>query len=165
MIGPFSGEYRWLSNFWPEPARGGLTNEHFFQAEKSYDPEERAFVMRSKSAGVAKRRGKMLTLREDWEAVKDTVMLSGLRNKFYLDADLRAKLIATGDEVLVEVNTWGDRYWGVEKNIFDDGTEIMLGQNMLGILLMQVRAEFAWTQYANSSLNDFNNLVPGIIKE
>lgn len=159
MIGPFSGEYRFLSNFWPEPARNGLTNEHFFQAEKSFDPEERAFVMRARSAGQAKKRGKMITLRPDWNAVRDSVMLSGLRNKFYLDKDLRDRLLATGDEHLMEVNTWGDTYWGVEVAKHPNVGDFFIGRNMLGILLMQVRAEFAWTQFETAKLGDVNNLV------
>jgi predicted NAD-dependent protein-ADP-ribosyltransferase YbiA (DUF1768 family) len=40
----------------------------------------------------------------------------------------------TGDIPLVEANTWNDLYWGVDA---DNGN----GQNMLGILLMQVRDE------------------------
>lgn len=137
MIGPFSGEYRYLSNFFQEPARGGLSNEHFFQAEKTLDPEERAFVMRSSGPIEAKKRGRMITLREDWDLVKNQVMLSGLRNKFYLDPDLAEKLRRTASEHLVEVNHWGDRYWGV------DGE----GENHLGILLMQVREELQWTAF------------------
>lgn len=160
MIGPFAGEYRFLSNFYIEPARGGLTNEHFFQAEKSLDPEERAFVMRSSGPGEAKKRGRMITLREDWDAVKNSVMLSGLRSKFYLDPNLRGMLLATGDEELVEVNTWGDRYWGGEWVTLPSGEQALDGKNMLGNLLMQVRAEFRWTQYETSKINDFNNLVP-----
>jgi ribA/ribD-fused uncharacterized protein len=136
MIGPFSGEYRFLSNFWQEPARGGLSNEHFFQAEKSLDPEERAFVMRASGPIEAKKRGRMITLRDDWDAIKDSVMLSGLRNKFYLDDTLWRALLLTGDEHLCEVNTWNDTYWGA-KYI---GTQL-IGHNKLGRLLMQVRAE------------------------
>lgn len=136
MIGPFSGEYRFLSNFWLEPARGGLSNEHFFQAEKTLDPVERAFVMRASGPIEAKKRGRMITLREDWEAVKQQVMLSGLRNKFYLDVSLGQALIDTGDEYLCEVNTWNDTIWGA-KYI---GTQL-IGHNYLGRLLMEVRAE------------------------
>ena len=131
MIGPFSGEYRYLSNFWQEHMRDGLSNEHFFQAEKSLDPEERAFVMRASGPIEAKKRGRQITLREDWDLVKNQVMLSNLRNKFYLDSSLGFALASTGNEELVEVNHWGDQYWGV------DG----IGENHLGILLMQVRAE------------------------
>lgn len=28
------------------------------------------------------------------------------------NSDLRAKLLATNDEYLIEGNTWGDKYWG-----------------------------------------------------
>jgi ribA/ribD-fused uncharacterized protein len=161
MIGPFSGEYRFLSNFWVEPARGGLTNEHFFQAEKSFDAEDRAFVMRAPSAGAAKKRGRMINLREDWDAVKDTVMLSGLRSKFYSDPELRRKLIDTGDEYLAEVNHWGDTYWGVEVHTLPGWeTPTYQGKNMLGILLMQVRAELAWTQHETAKIGDINKIVP-----
>lgn len=160
MIGPFKGEYRFLSNFYIEPARGGLTNEHFFQAEKSLDPEDRAFVMRSSGPGEAKKRGRMITLREDWDAVKDSVMLSGLRNKFYLDPHLRGLLLATEEETLVEVNTWKDRYWGGEWVILPSGEQALDGKNMLGTLLMQVRAEFQWTRFETAKLGDVNNLVP-----
>lgn len=163
MIGPFSGQYRFLSNFWPEPARGGFTNEHFFQAEKSLDPEERAFVMRANGPGEAKRRGRMITLREDWDAVKESVMLSGLRNKFYLDEDLRRRLIATGDStMLIEINTWNDRYWGAEWFTLPSGEQALDGKNRLGQLLMLVREEFLWTQHETSKLNDFNNIIPGV---
>lgn len=146
MIGPFQGEYRFLSNFWQEPARGGLSNEHFFQAEKTLDPVERAFVMRASGPIEAKKRGRMVTLRDDWDAVKDQVMLSGLRNKFYLDDTLWRALLLTGDEELVEVNRWSDRYWGAELEI-----DHYVGFNRLGILLMEVRAEIQDTMKSSIS--------------
>lgn len=160
MIGPFSGEYRFLSNFWPEPARGGLSNEHFFQAEKTLDPEERAFVMRANGPGQAKRRGRQITLREDWDTIKVSVMLSGLRSKFYSDPVLARLLIGTDSEPLVELNTWGDTFWGMEEIILPSGEAALEGKNVLGTLLMQVREEFAWTRYWSSTKNDFNDLVP-----
>lgn len=136
MIGPFSGSYRFLSNFWPEAARGGFTNEHFFQAAKTLDPGERATVMATATAGQAKRAGRAVTLRSDWEQVKEDVMREHLRAKFYSDVELAQKLLATGAHELVEVNTWGDRYWGAEEV---DGT--FIGLNRLGKLLMEVREE------------------------
>ena len=45
---------------------------------------------------------------------------------------LRSMLLATEDVLLVESNTWGDRTWGVYKGA---------GENWLGRLLMEVRAE------------------------
>lgn len=131
MIGPFRGEYRFLSNFWPEPKRRMLTNEHFYQAAKSLIPSERAMIMLAEKPFQAKQLGSIATMRPDWDQVKRAVMLDGLRNKFWMDANLANLLLETGDEELVEINHWGDRYWGV------DGT----GHNYLGILLMEVREE------------------------
>lgn len=71
-------------------------------------------------------------LREDWEQVKDDVMRRAVRRKFETDADLRELLLATSDEPLVE-NAPTDYYWGCGKT----GT----GRNMLGKMLMEVRAQ------------------------
>ena len=59
-------------------------------------------------------------------------MLDVVRAKFDQHPDLAQKLLATGDEELVEGNDWGDIYWGVYKG---------RGNNMLGKILMRVRAE------------------------
>lgn len=136
-IGPFRGDYRFLSNFWLEPRRRMLSQEHFFQSAKSLNVEDRARIMRAPTPGEAKRIGRTVVLRPDWDEVKETVMLEGLRTKFYGDDTLADMLIATGDEPLVEFNTWGDFYWGV-------GTASGEGLNRLGELLMQVRAELTW---------------------
>ena len=71
-------------------------------------------------------------LRRDWESVKDDIMREAVRQKFTEHEDIRAVLLATGDEELVE-KTSGDYYWGCGT----DGT----GKNMLGQILMEVRAE------------------------
>ena len=78
-------------------------------------------------------RGRIRTvaLRADWEAVKDEVMRAAVGRKFETHADIRAVLLGTGDEELVE-NAPGDRYWGCGA----DGT----GLNKLGHILMEVRA-------------------------
>lgn len=47
-------------------------------------------------------------------------------------------LLSTGYEHLAEINTWGDRYWGVDT----EGN----GLNRLGELLMEVREELAWAR-------------------
>jgi hypothetical protein len=56
-----------------------------------------------------------------------------LAQKFRLGEPLGLRLLATGGAELIEGNTWDDRYWGVVV----DG----VGQNRLGQLLMQRRAE------------------------
>lgn len=131
----FQGPHRFLSNFWPAPVRyGGIlfpTTEHAYQAAKSDDVNEAIRVSLLKSPGDAKRVGRTLVVRKDWEQVKRQIMLDVLRLKFNLP-DLRRRLLATGDVQLVEGNTWGDRYWGVCNGV---------GENWLGRLLMQVREE------------------------
>lgn len=133
-IRSFSGAHRWLSNFWPCPIRlGGAlypSTEAAFQAAKTLDGRERAEIAAATSPGSAKRLGRKVTLRADWEQIKLDVMRACIEQKFAREP-LRSKLLATGDAELVEDNTWGDRYWGV-----CDGR----GENHLGRLLMVVRA-------------------------
>ena len=61
--------------------------------------------------------------------------------KFTQNPDLKAKLIATCDEYLLEGNTWHDNYWGV---CLCNGSKCLdkVGKNKLGLILMQVRKEF-----------------------
>lgn len=53
-------------------------------------------------------------LRADWEQVKDDVMREAVRAKFRAHADLRAELLATGDEELVE-NAPGGLLLGLQR--------------------------------------------------
>lgn len=131
----FQGNYRFLSNFWKCPIEyeGVLypTVEHAYQAAKTTIPGERKTIREAVSPGVAKKLGRKVTLRANWEQVKLSTMLDLLRLKF-ADPYLRAKLLNTLTAELIEGNYWGDRYWGV-----CDGR----GENHLGRLLMQVRDE------------------------
>ena len=135
MINEFRGKYYFLSNFYERPVfYDGITyqnNEAAFQAQKTLDIEERK-QFADLSPSVAKRKGRKVTLRNDWEEVKFDVMLEICRAKFTQNQDLAEKLLATGDEELIEGNTWGDRIWGMV-----DGT----GKNWLGKILMQIREE------------------------
>ena len=133
-IDSFSGPYRFLSNFYPAPVL--LDNvlypstEHAFQAAKTTG-DRSAFLKGTPTD--AKRLGRRVALRPDWEAIKIDVMLDLLRQKFN-GGGLRTKLLATGDAELIEGNMWGDRFWGVYRGV---------GENHLGRLLMRVRAEIA----------------------
>jgi ribA/ribD-fused uncharacterized protein len=134
-IDSFTGNNRFLSNFFPEPKRERLTNEHFYQAAKTLDKDQQHWVMACATAGEAKKRGQLVDMRPDWESVKVSAMLLNLRTKFYLDPLLSEALVLTGDAWLVEGNHWGDTYWGVCNGV---------GENMLGQLLMTVREEVRW---------------------
>src|SRR5581483_4046946 len=115
-IDSFTGEYRWLSNFWPCFIRGRdlvyPSVEHSYQAAKCVRLEDRQRFTTG-TAAQAKQAGRGVQVRPDWDLVKKNVMLTALRLKFTLGSELAAKLLATGDTVLVEGNTWGDTYWGV----------------------------------------------------
>lgn len=103
-----------------------------YQAHKTAIKEEKDAIWAAKSPREARDLGQKVTLRPEWGSIKDTVMYSCVMAKFLQHPDLRAKLMATGDEELIE-DSPVDWYWGCGK----DGT----GKNMLGKTLMRVREE------------------------
>ena len=109
------------------------TSEHYFQAQKFAGTPHVEEVRRAQSPKQAAMRGRsrQRPLRADWEEVKDEVMRRGVLRKFETHADLRATLLGTGDEEIVE-NAPGDYYWGCGA----DGS----GKNRLGQILMETRA-------------------------
>ncbi len=133
-ITSFFGPHRWLSNFWiaPFPYRG----RQFSSVEEAYQWEACATdvgkhaVLYSSSPGSAKTIARKFARRADWPEVKLEIMRRLLAMKFALP-ELREKLLATGEEELIEGNTWGDVYWGVCQGV---------GENHLGRLLMELRA-------------------------
>jgi hypothetical protein len=130
----FRGDRWFLSNFYPAPVvLDGVifpTVEHGYQAAKTLHRPSREVVRRAATPGQAKRLGRALILRPDWEAVKLAVMEGLLRQKF-ADPKLRARLVVIEGEI-VEQNTWGDTWWGVCRG---------RGENHLGRLLMRIRDE------------------------
>ena len=144
MICEFENKYAFLSNFYASPfTHDGImypTNEHFFQAMKTLDIDERKKIAAAETPGLAKRMGRNVQLRSDWEKIKVDIMMLGLHLKFK-DPELAAKLIATGDEELVEGNWWCDQFWGscnCSKHIRTPG------RNVLGMLLMELRKELQY---------------------
>ena len=109
------------------------TSEHYFQAMKFEDPAQRERIRNAPGPGEAARMGRRFPgLRDDWEAVKEDVMMDALRAKFTQHDKCRRLLIDTGDAELIE-HTKNDFYWA-------DGGDGS-GKNRLGVLLMQLRDE------------------------
>lgn len=139
-IDMFKDEFRFLSNFHPSPVR--LTDdefpdtyptvEHAYQAAKTLGRKMRKRIRDAETPGRAKQLGGTAVLRPAWDDIKLNVMRDLVWQKFTEDPDLRAKLLATGDAELVEGNTWGDTFWGVD---LDKGR----GENHLGKILMETR--------------------------
>ena len=135
-ITSFRSQYAFLSNFYPcRVLLDGVTYgsvEHAFQAAKTVNPVERERIQRCSTPGAAKRLGREVVLRPEWERIKLGVMKELVRQKFTHDPRLRAQLLKTYPHPLVEENTWGDRFWGVCGGV---------GENHLGRILMEVRAD------------------------
>jgi ribA/ribD-fused uncharacterized protein len=133
----------WFSNMIPldEPIRlRGIkypTVENFYQAMKADKSE---VEIHQRVAGMnpfeAKQYGKIIKLRPDWEEVKIGVMEYALRIKFASGNTWYRKLMKTSSEI-VEWNTWHDKFWGRCTCNKCRGE----GENHLGRLLMQLRAE------------------------
>lgn len=136
-IRSFSGKWAALSNFFPEA--DGKTAEHRFQAAKTNDPQERKHILSRPKPGQAKYAGKRCTLRDDWEAAKQSVMLQILRVKFQ-DPTLRTILDTTGNATLTEGNRWHDNYWG-QCTCNAPRCATRTGKNTLGNILMTIRDE------------------------
>lgn len=139
MITSFSNENAFLSNFYPcRIYMSGYSYgsvEHAFQASKTLNIDERMEIRNAPTPGKAKRLGRRVQLRKDWESIKIGNMKSFLVQKFYSNAELKQKLIDTGDKQLIEGNNWGDKFWGM---VQEDGQWV--GENNLGKLLMEVRS-------------------------
>ena len=147
-ITEFKNENRWLSNMWPcEIWYGGLrfnSVEHAYVAAKTTDGVERLKIKSIEDPHTAKKYGRKLKLRDNWDTLKLGYMEAFLIQKFDPEIKLGQKLIATSDVLLVEGNCWNDTFWGVCKG---------KGENNLGKLLMKIRAE-------NQSKSNPNTTIP-----
>lgn len=135
MINNFRGEYSFLSNFYNSPVEyQGITyrnNEAAFQSAKSLNLDIRK-TFSNLDPSQAKRKGRHVVLRPDWENVKFDIMYEICKAKFSQNKILKDKLLNTGNEYLEEGNTWGDKIWGTVNGE---------GQNNLGKILMKIREE------------------------
>ena len=148
----FQGEYLLFSIFWPcEVMVSGIpypSSEHAFQAQKTLHLPSRQLMSKLATPGKAKRYGRSLKIRPDWDLMKLSVMEDVVYSKFMQNDDLCRKLIDTGDAFLVEGNSWGDQFWGVAPG--KDGSSTR-GHNWLGRILMLQRSRL---NYMYSPMED-----------
>lgn len=139
-------ETRFLSNFYPYKKGGkfdcslqieydGLVfdcSECAYQAARTDDVEMKAKIAQMNPYDVVNMvKNNEVVTKSSWDEEKLAVMYELAWQKFCNNQELREKLLATGDMLLEEGNTWGDVFWGI-----CDG----IGENNLGKILMQVRA-------------------------
>lgn len=110
--------------------------ENAYHAAKSLDFNVRRQFIHV-SASQAKKLGREIECRSDWEKVKLTVMEILVREKFLYRKSL-ALLLASGNTVIEEGNMWHDNYWGICRCSKCANKE---AYNHLGKLLMKIRAE------------------------
>ena len=128
----FRNQFAFLSNMYPCTIAmpDGFTYrcaEAAFQAQKTNDPSEK-LRFTSLSGPDAKRLGRRIKLRPDWNECRVTAMRQVIDAKFR--NPVLAEQLKTVSGEIVEDNTWNDRFWGR-----CNGT----GENRLGILLMEKR--------------------------
>ena len=137
QITSFSGEYRFLSNFYPVDII--WEEEYFTCSEQVYmyqkcalESDRKKILSFSKAADI-KRVGRQVQLVDGWDSgLRDKAMMNALKAKFE-NRTLRGCLRMTTGALLVEGNTWGDTYWGVCNGV---------GQNKLGRMLMWLRDKY-----------------------
>lgn len=137
-IDSFKGNYEFLSNFAPCYIRyeGVLYTsvECAFQAAKVSDINIKKQIAQL-TPKDAKKYGKKVKLRSDWDNIRIDIMRELLKIKFNDDHfGYRQKLVNTGDSYIEEGNKHHDTFWGVCNGI---------GENHLGKLIMEIREELA----------------------
>jgi ribA/ribD-fused uncharacterized protein len=136
--------YGIFSNLYPRPVQFEdklyPTAEHAYQAGKARKPEVRDWILSAPTPALAAMAAHGLYTWEvtpNWAKIKLDRMRRVLRAKFEQHADLRNILLGTGQARLVEAGTANNavnRLWGEVNGV---------GQNMLGMMLMELRAEFS----------------------
>jgi len=138
---PFQIKYRGIS--FP-------TVEHLYQALKSVDPDDWTRIAALETAGEAKKAGRWLPLRPDWEEKKLGIMRVALEQKFAPGTIYHKALMASGDDEIVERNTWHDNFFGSCTCSRCGGR----GSNHLGRMLMEIRSK-----YQQENLDEKTNLL------
>lgn len=155
LIDDFRGAHAFLSNFSPSSlVWDGMaypSAEAAFAAGKTLDPVRRQAIAAAPTPGEAKRIGRGVALRPDWDhTVRYQVMDEVLAAKF-TDPHLQNQLLATERSLLLEANGHHDMHWGACRC---DRHRDQVGGNMLGSALMRLRARLAatpdgqWTRVA-----------------
>ena len=136
IITEFQNENRWLSNFADDRA---ITVEHRYQAAKAINDADRNRILAAPKPHDAKKLGRGIIPRSDWDDIKLIVMEQLLLEKFTREP-FRSLLLDTKGMVLIEGNNWHDNFWGSCRcSRYECGSS---GQNHLGRLIMKIRDEY-----------------------
>lgn len=112
------------------------TVEHAFQAAKAITDRDFLKVYKADKPRDARRIGRSITLRKDWEQIKIGIMTELVWCKFEQNPELLNKLLNTGSAKLIEGNWWHDNFFG---DCFCESCINIDGKNMLGYILTTIR--------------------------
>jgi ribA/ribD-fused uncharacterized protein len=140
-----------LSQWWPASftvdGRVFATAEHYMMWRKAMlfgDEQVAGQILTAVGPDQAKALGRRACGFDEatWAAHRFDIVVDGSTAKFGQDPDLRAFLLATGDQVLVEASP-RDRVWGIGLAADDERAQDPAqwrGLNLLGFALMQARS-------------------------
>jgi ribA/ribD-fused uncharacterized protein len=143
-----------LSQWWPAPftadERRFATAEHYMMWRKARlfgDERVAAAILATADPARAKALGREVAgfVGGIWAKHRFDAVAEGNRGKFGQDDALRAYLLGTGSQVLVEASPV-DAIWGIGLAADEPDARVPSrwpGRNLLGFALMQVRAELA----------------------
>jgi ribA/ribD-fused uncharacterized protein len=149
-ITSFYGPHFFLSNFFPSVMTATFNNvsyefptgEHLFQGAKIFastwsEDKQQEWLMKLVSnpdPKKAKYHGRSIQINTNtWNSMNINVMRRTQEIK-YQNPELAQQLLITGNQELIEGNTWGDKFWGQVNGV---------GENHLGKLLMERRQKLA----------------------
>ena len=135
----------YLSNFVVDAVRFS-SMEQFMMYKKAVcfgDSAIAAQILEIEDVSRIKNLGRLVSNYVDsyWSGIRQIVVYQGLLEKFKQNAELKEKLLGTGNSVLAECAV-SDRIWGIGLSMKDpDRLERAKwkGQNLLGYALMMVR--------------------------
>lgn len=155
VIASFRDDYKFLSNFYEHSMiwRGidfDSAEQAFAYAKTFYadNPEYwQDQVLSSKGPQDAKNAGRMAKIDiKAWDVKRVQYMREIVHAKFSTSVGLAGKLINTGSAMLVEGNTWGDKFWG---RCLDKNSGKMVGFNKLGVILMEERGYWLYSEFGD----------------
>lgn len=134
----FKDKYAFLSNMYECPVKVEMDGKiyEFKCSESAYQAckcPERFEEFINLNGYEAKKLGRKVKIRPDWEELKYGFMYVIVKAKFEQNRFLKIRLMALKNIDIVEDNTWGDTYWGVCNYV---------GENRLGEILMDLRDYF-----------------------
>lgn len=138
---PSGWQHNCFSNGFIEP--DGTFVEREYRAARAKYPDDAARILvctEPFGPNGSKQLGRSVDYRDDWEQVRYQVMVRLVMKKFRDHPSLAEQLLATGDALIIEGNTWHDNTWG-DCHCQDSGHPkcAQPGLNLLGQILMSVR--------------------------